>query len=47
MSDQLDLLGIGQNKTEDKTEDLKKCDVVIIGNSQSRGVDSVEYVIKQ
>ena len=45
MSDQLDQLGILQNKTEEKTEDLKKCDVVIIGNSQSRGVESVEYVL--
>ena len=45
MSDQLDQLGISQHKTEEKTDDLKKCDAVIIGNSQSRGIESVEYVL--
>ena len=45
MSDQLELLGIKQNNTEEITNDLKKCDVVIIGNSQSRGIDSVEYTL--
>ena len=45
MSDQLDQLGISQNKTEEKTDDLKKCDAVIIGNSQSRGIESVEYTL--
>ena len=45
MSDQLDQLGIKQNKTEETTEDLKKCDAVIISNSQSRGIKSVEYVL--
>ena len=39
MSDQLELLGIKQNNTEEITNDLKKCDIVIIGNSQSRGID--------
>ena len=32
MSDQLELLGFKQNNTEEITNDLKKCDVVIIGN---------------
>ena len=45
MSDQLELLGIKQNNTEEITNDLKKCDIVIIGNSQSRGIDSVEYTL--
>ena len=45
MSDQLENLGIKQNKTEGEIEDLKKCDFVIIGNSQSRGSESVEYTL--
>ena len=45
MSEQLNLLGIRQNKTEEIINDLKICDVVIIGNSQSRGIESVEYTL--
>ena len=41
MSNQLKLLGIKENRTEDPVEDLKKSDAVIIGNSQSRGNKSV------
>ena len=37
MSSQLKNLGINENLTEDISEDLKNCDLVIIGNSLSRG----------
>ena len=45
MSDQLALLGIEENISEDPIESLKKCDAVIIGNSQSRGNHSVEFTL--
>ena len=45
MSDQLKSLGIQENKTEKPTSDLKKSDAIIIGNSQSRGNESVEYIL--
>ncbi len=45
MSDQLKSLGIQENKTEKPISDLKKSDAIIIGNSQSRGNESVEYIL--
>ena len=45
MSDQLTHLGIEENITEDPIESLKNCDAVIIGNSQSRGNNSVEFTL--
>ena len=45
MSDQLRSLGIQENKTEKPISDLKKSDAVVIGNSQSRGNESVEYIL--
>ena len=45
MSNQLISLGIKENKTEGIINDLQKCDAVIIGNSQSRGNESVEYIL--
>ncbi len=45
MSDQLRSLEIQENKTEKPTSDLKKSDAIIIGNSQSRGNESVEYIL--
>ena len=45
MSNQLKSLGIKENKTENPIEDLKKSDAIIIGNSQSRGNKSVEYIL--
>ena len=45
MSDQLKCLGIKENKTEDVINDIKDCDVVIIGNSQSRGNKAVEFIL--
>ena len=45
MSDQLRSLEIQENKTEKPTPDLKKSDAIIIGNSQSRGNESVEYIL--
>jgi UDP-N-acetylmuramate: L-alanyl-gamma-D-glutamyl-meso-diaminopimelate ligase len=46
MSLQLNKIGISENITEKVTEDLKNCDAVIIGNSLSRGNDSVEYTLQ-
>tara|TARA_B100000035_G_scaffold69164_1_gene56622 strand:+ start:15436 stop:16653 length:1218 start_codon:yes stop_codon:yes gene_type:complete len=45
MSSQLKNLGINENLTEDISEDLKNCDLVIIGNSLSRGNKCVEYIL--
>ena len=45
MSDQLAQLGIKENISEDPIESLKSCDAVIIGNSQSRGNNSVEFTL--
>jgi len=45
MSDQLTQLGIEENITENAIESLKNCDAVIIGNSQSRGNLSVEFIL--
>tara|TARA_A100001011_G_scaffold365047_2_gene416372 strand:- start:2108 stop:3313 length:1206 start_codon:yes stop_codon:yes gene_type:complete len=45
MSDQLRSLEIQENKTEKPISDLKKSDAIIIGNSQSRGNESVEYIL--
>lgn len=45
MSDQLLSLGIEENKTEEPTDDLKNSDMIIVGNSLSRGNKSVEYVL--
>jgi UDP-N-acetylmuramate: L-alanyl-gamma-D-glutamyl-meso-diaminopimelate ligase len=46
MSLQLNKIGVSENITEKVTEDLKNCDAVIIGNSLSRGNDSVEYTLQ-
>ena len=45
MSSQLKNLGINENLTEDISEDLKNCDLVIIGNSLSRNNKCVEYIL--
>ena len=45
MSLQLKQLGIKENNTEDVIDEINECDAVIIGNSQSRGNTSVEYVL--
>ena len=45
MSNQLTGLGIKENKTEDVINEIKDCDAVIIGNSQSRGNKSVEFIL--
>ena len=37
--------GSSKNKTEKPTSDLKKSDAIVIGNSQSRGNESVEYIL--
>ena len=47
MSSQLNDLGIKENLTEEITEDLNNCDVVIIGNSLSRGNKCVEYILDE
>ena len=45
MSLQLKKMGIKENNTEDVIDEINECDAVIIGNSQSRGNTSVEYVL--
>ena len=45
MSAQLKNLGIKENLTEDISDDLRNCDLVIIGNSLSRGNKCVEYIL--
>ena len=45
MSVQLKKIGIKENLTEEPINELINSDAVIIGNSQSRGNNSVEYVL--
>ncbi|MBT7602963.1 MAG: UDP-N-acetylmuramate:L-alanyl-gamma-D-glutamyl-meso-diaminopimelate ligase [Gammaproteobacteria bacterium] len=45
MSTQLQKIGIMENCTEEPIEELINSDSVIIGNSQSRGNKSVEYIL--
>ncbi len=45
MSLQLKKMGIEENVSESVIDEIDKCDAVIIGNSQSRGNSSVEYVL--
>ena len=45
MSVQLKKIGIDENLTEEPIDNLINSDLVIIGNSQSRGIKSVEYVL--
>ena len=47
MSNQLTNLGIKENISEDVVDDITKCDEVIIGNSQSRGNKSVEFILEK
>ena len=45
MSLQLKQMGIKENVTENVIDEINNCDAVIIGNSQSRGNSSVEYIL--
>ena len=47
MSNQLTNLGIKENISEDVVDDIIHCDAVIIGNSQSRGNKSVEFILEK